>query len=61
VVNIYSKCDLHGKRRLWENLLMSKGGFGRGAWCVVGDWNAVLHREERRERKAFFLTSFGDS
>jgi hypothetical protein len=27
---------------------MSKGGFGRGRWCFVGDFNAVLHREERR-------------
>jgi hypothetical protein len=46
VVNIYSKCDLNGKRRLWETLSMSKGGFGGGAWCVLGDFNAILHREE---------------
>ncbi|MCI16893.1 reverse transcriptase, partial [Trifolium medium] len=46
-VNVYSKCELEGKRRLWETLRMSKGGFGRGAWCVIGDFNAVLHREER--------------
>jgi hypothetical protein len=48
VVNIYSKCDIAGKRRLWETLLMSKRGFGGGAWCVIGDFNAVLNREERR-------------
>ncbi|MCH96512.1 endonuclease/exonuclease/phosphatase family protein [Trifolium medium] len=48
VVNIYSKCDLPDKRRLWESLIMAKGGLGGGAWCVVGDWNSVLHREERR-------------
>jgi exonuclease III len=48
VVNVYSKCDLVGKRRLWANLYMSRRGFGVGAWCVIGDFNAVLHREERR-------------
>ncbi|MCH87170.1 LINE-1 reverse transcriptase like, partial [Trifolium medium] len=27
---------------------MSKSGFGRGEWCVVGDFNAVLHCGERK-------------
>jgi hypothetical protein len=30
VVNIYSKCDMEGKRRLWNSLIMSKSGFGGG-------------------------------
>jgi hypothetical protein len=48
IVNVYSKCDLTNKRRLWESILMSKGGFGGEAWCVIGDFNAVLHGDERR-------------
>jgi hypothetical protein len=48
VVNVYSKCDIVSKRRLWNNIAMSKGGFGSGKWCVLGDFNAVLHPEERR-------------
>jgi hypothetical protein len=48
VVNVYSKCELANKRRLWDSILMSKGGFGGGVWCVVGDFNAVLHSDERR-------------
>jgi hypothetical protein len=36
-----------GKRRLWDNLVMYKSGFGGGAWCVIRDFNAILHREER--------------
>ncbi|PNX96151.1 cysteine-rich receptor-like protein kinase, partial [Trifolium pratense] len=46
VVNVYAKCDLVSKRRLWENLVMSKRGFGDGAWCFVGDFNVVYRREE---------------
>jgi exonuclease III len=48
LVNVYSKCDINGKRRLWETLVMSKSGFDRGVWCVLGDFNAVLHRDERK-------------
>jgi hypothetical protein len=48
VVNVYSKCDLASKRRLWSNIFMSKAGFGGGNWCVVGDFNAVLSLEERK-------------
>ncbi|MCH79404.1 LINE-1 reverse transcriptase like [Trifolium medium] len=48
VVNIYAKCDLPSKRRLWDNLLMSKRGFGGDKWCVAGDFNSVCSREDRR-------------
>jgi hypothetical protein len=27
---------------------MSKISFGSGKWCVLGDFNVVLHPEERR-------------
>jgi hypothetical protein len=48
VVNVYSSCDIHGKRRLWEGLLAGKQQFGRGVWGVMGDFNAVLNQEERK-------------
>jgi len=47
-VNIYSKCDLLAKQRLWDNLLLVKNTFGDGVWCMVGDFNAVNHVDERR-------------
>jgi len=47
IVNVYSKCDLEAKRRLWEALVLEKESRGRGAWCMVGDFNAVRRREER--------------
>jgi hypothetical protein len=48
MVNVYSKCDLSSKRRLWRNICMSKEDFGGGKWCVIGDFNSVLFPEERR-------------
>jgi exonuclease III len=48
VVNVYVKCDLNAKQRLWDNILMSRGGFGGGRWCVLGDFNAVRRRGDRR-------------
>ncbi|GAU51294.1 hypothetical protein TSUD_240270 [Trifolium subterraneum] len=41
VINIYAKCDLNAKRRLWENILMSKLGFGEGGWVVKECWGAL--------------------
>jgi hypothetical protein len=48
VVNVYAKCNIQDKRRLWGNLLMSKEGFGEGLWCVLGDFNSVRDTYERR-------------
>ena len=47
-VNIYSKCDLVAKQILWANLVLLKYTFGDGKWCMVGDFNAVSHADERR-------------
>jgi endonuclease/exonuclease/phosphatase family metal-dependent hydrolase len=47
VINVYSKCDLASKRRLWSNILICKRGIGDGRWCVVGDFNAVCSVDER--------------
>lgn len=48
IVNIYSPCTLSGKRKLWADLRMTKEGFGKGIWCLAGDFNAVLKNRERR-------------
>jgi exonuclease III len=48
LVNVYSKCDLASKRRLWSNVIRLKEDYGDGLWCVVGDFNAVVVSEERR-------------
>ncbi|GKV41716.1 hypothetical protein SLEP1_g49214 [Rubroshorea leprosula] len=46
ILNIYSLCQLMGKRMLWDDLqglLNSK----RRKWCLMGDFNAVRGIEER--------------
>lgn len=48
LVNVYSPCFLEGKRKVWEDLCMSKRGFPAGEWCIAGDFNAVLSARERR-------------
>ncbi|XP_020232360.1 uncharacterized protein LOC109812732 [Cajanus cajan] len=48
VVNVYSPCQLVDKRRLWEEIIMSKRGFGSCLWCIVGDFNTVRRQDERK-------------
>lgn len=48
LVNIYSSCNIYDKRRMWEELKMSKRGFGGGTWCLMGDFNAIKCHSERR-------------
>jgi exonuclease III len=48
LINVYSKCDLPGKRRLWDNLVGERQSREGGAWCVLGDFNVVRRRDERR-------------
>lgn len=47
IVNIYSKHGLTSKRIMWQNLLMSKIGFGKGLWCMAGDFNSVDSHSDR--------------
>lgn len=48
VVNVYSPCNLEGKWKLWQDLMMSKRGFGGAIWCVMGDFNVVSNLDQRR-------------
>jgi len=47
-INVYSKCDLPAKKRLWDNLIGERQTRGGGVWCVLGDFNVVGWRDERR-------------
>jgi hypothetical protein len=48
VVNVYAKCEIQARRRIWDNILISKRGFGGDVWCVVGDFNSFRAEEEMR-------------
>lgn len=48
VVNVYTPCNLAGKRKLWEVLRKVKNSFGPGLWCLVGDYNSVCNSLEMR-------------
>ncbi|MCI10869.1 hypothetical protein A2U01_0031966, partial [Trifolium medium] len=48
IINVYSPCNLQGKRRLWNDLLNLKSGCEEGDWCIAGDFNAISCRSERK-------------
>lgn len=48
VINVYSKCSLEDKWRLWESLVEVRRSLGDGAWWILGDFNAVRNGDERR-------------
>lgn len=48
IMNIYSPCSMEGKRKLWDDLKLSKKGFGARLWLLAGDFNAVLKANERK-------------
>jgi exonuclease III len=47
-INIYSPCNLAGKKKQWEDLLAFKQQSGGGEWCLGGDFNAILRSSERK-------------
>ncbi|XP_057451864.1 uncharacterized protein LOC130743648 [Lotus japonicus] len=48
IVNVYSPCDMVGKRALWGELIRWRHGCQIASWCLAGDFNAVRSPDERR-------------
>ncbi|GKV32054.1 hypothetical protein SLEP1_g40687 [Rubroshorea leprosula] len=47
ILNVYSPCQLSGKRVLWAELkilVLDRQGY----WCIAGDFNAVRNEEEKK-------------
>jgi exonuclease III len=47
-VNVYAKCNIQSKWKMWEEIVMSRRGFGGCLWCIVGDFNSVRDDNEHR-------------
>jgi len=47
LVNVYSPCDLEGKRALWRELSKYKANSNVTRWCVMGDYNSIRYGRER--------------
>lgn len=50
IVNIYSPCNMAGKRAVWNEILDLRARWGDSLWVVAGDFNAVRKKEERKSR-----------
>lgn len=48
LINVYAMCEVVAKKRLWERLVLARRNLGGGAWCILGDFNSVAGRVERR-------------
>ena len=47
IVNIYSSCDIQGKRSLREAIKQLKTSQNGGLWCILGDFNNIRNNAER--------------
>lgn len=50
IVNVYSPCNMVGKKAMWNELIDLKTRWGNGIWVVAGDFNAVRKNEKRKGR-----------
>ncbi|KAF1863490.1 hypothetical protein Lal_00030524 [Lupinus albus] len=41
IVNVYSPCNIKGKRQPWQDLDDLKKASSNNLWCLVGDFNSV--------------------
>ena len=47
IVTIYSPCDIHNKRILWDSVRQLKQSSQVRLWCVLGDFNFIRNPNER--------------
>ncbi|XP_058774472.1 uncharacterized protein LOC131648760 [Vicia villosa] len=46
-VNIYAPCNSLGRKEMWLQLINLKRNVVGEEWCIGGDYNSVLYKEER--------------
>jgi exonuclease III len=48
ILNVYAPCFLSSKKTLWVDLLVAMRVYGADHYCILGDFNAIRSREERK-------------
>jgi len=48
IVNVYSSYNIKDKICLWEELAKLRENKACKSWCILGDFNAIRKKEERR-------------
>lgn len=43
IVNVYSRCTLNLKKKLWNDLLVFNSKSLDGDWCLGGDFNSIVN------------------
>ena len=47
IMSVYSPCDTHNKRTLWEAIRQLKSSNQGGLWCISGDFNNIRDQSKR--------------
>ncbi|RZB65498.1 hypothetical protein D0Y65_041524 [Glycine soja] len=47
ILTVYSPCDIHNKRLLWNSVRQLKQASQVRLWCVLGDFNCIRNPNER--------------
>ena len=47
LVTIYSPCDIHNKRILWNTVKQLRHSMDGGLWCILRDFNSIRSPDER--------------
>lgn len=54
IISVYAPCNCADTRKVWEDICSLRDSNHWGEWCVNGDFNAVIFREECKGRSNRF-------
>lgn len=54
LVNVYAPGSAVARRELWNSLLERKNIFANEVWCLGGDFNEIMHKDERRGEEGYY-------
>lgn len=48
IVNVYSQCDVAGRKTFWDEGTTINVAYGPWLWCFMGDFNEIRRLNERK-------------